>query len=311
MGVGIDRYTPEPSDDRHPVAWLGRGLLAVEKVTYRDHKAAGVAHTAVAVLGATAATTAARRAASRLPGGELLVTALFSWASSGGQMLGDVALEIAEHLSTGDIEGARQLLPHLVGRDPSTLDEAQICRAVVESVAENTVDAATSVVLYGASFGATAIWVHRTINTLDAMVGHRSLRYNNFGWASAKADDAANWIPARLSVIAVAMAAHFSADIEVSPSAVIGAASTHGDDHPSPNGGQIEAAFAGALGVSLGGTNVYEGRTETRGTLGCGPPPGAADITRAINLSRRTVEVLTATTLAGVLVEIAIRSFKR
>jgi adenosylcobinamide-phosphate synthase len=121
------------------------------------------------------------------------------------------------------------------------------------------------------------------VNTLDAMVGHHSMRYERFGWAAARLDDVANVVPARVTaVLAVALAPAVGG----SGRAALRTLRRDGGAHPSPNAGRCEAAFAGALGVSLGGTNVYQGRPERRGTLGDGPPPGPADLDRAIRLSR-------------------------
>jgi adenosylcobinamide-phosphate synthase len=124
---------------------------------------------------------------------------------------------------------------------------------------------------------------YRAVNTLDAMVGHHNLRYERFGWAAARLDDVANLVPARLTAV---LAAALAPGVGGSGRAALRALRRDGAAHPSPNAGRCEAAFAGALGVSLGGTNVYQGRAERRGTLGDGPPPGPADLDRAIRLSR-------------------------
>jgi len=153
----------------------------------------------------------------------------------------------------------------------------------VESVAENTCDAVVAPLLWGAVAGVGGLLGYRAVNTLDAMVGHHSMRYERFGWAAARLDDVANVVPARLTaVLAVALAPAVGGSGRVA----LRTLRRDGGAHPSPNAGRCEAAFAGALGVSLGGTNVYQGRAERRGTLGAGPPPGPADLDRAIRLSR-------------------------
>jgi adenosylcobinamide-phosphate synthase len=134
---------------------------------------------------------------------------------------------------------------------------------------------------------------YRAVNTLDAMVGHRDMRYERFGWAAARLDDVANLVPARLTAV---LAAALAPAVGGSGRAALRTVRRDGAAHPSPNAGRCEAAFAGALGVSLGGTNVYQGRPERRGTLGDGPPPGAADLDRAIRLSRL---ITVATTIAA------------
>ena len=161
----------------------------------------------------------------------------------------------------------------MCGRDPAGLDAASLARAVVESVAENTSDAVVAPLVWGAVAGLPGLAAYRAVNTLDAMVGYRTPRHANFGWAAARLDDAANWVPARLTGLLAAACA---------PAAGGRAASTlhamhrYGGRHPSPNAGRCEAAFAGALGVRLGGTNVYAGHTEHRPALGDGRAPGSA-----------------------------------
>jgi adenosylcobinamide-phosphate synthase len=187
---------------------------------------------------------------------------------------------VAAPLEAGDLDVARDRLPTLVGRDPAGLGTAELARAVVESVAENTVDAVIAPAMWAAAAGAAGALAYRAVNTLDAMVGHRSPRYARFGWAAARADDVAGWLPARLTALLVAGVRPRAA------AAVLTAVRAQAPAHPSPNAGVAEAAFAAALGVRLGGTNFYEGRPECRATLGSGPAPRVADIARAVRLSR-------------------------
>jgi adenosylcobinamide-phosphate synthase len=138
--------------------------------------------------------------------------------------------------------------------------------------------------LWGAVAGIPGLVAYRAVNTLDAMIGHRSTRYLRFGWASARLDDVVNWVPARVTAaLTVACAPLVPAG---KPAAALRVAWRDGGRHPSPNAGRCEAAFAGALGVRLGGTNVYHGVAETRHELGEGRAPEADDIRRAIVLSR-------------------------
>ncbi len=166
-----------------------------------------------------------------------------------------------------------------------------LARATVESVAENTCDAAVAPLLWGAVFGLPGLLGYRAVNTLDAMVGHRDVHYAKFGWAAARLDDVANLVPARLTaLLAVALAPAAGGNGRQA----LRALRRDGGAHPSPNAGRCEAAFAGALGVRLGGTNVYQGRAEQRGTLGDGPSPTPADIDRAVRLSRLVITAATA-----------------
>ncbi len=275
-GLVADRIVGEPPDPVHPVALLGRGLGQLEARTYAPSRQAGLIHLGISLTVSTGAASVGRRLL-----GPRAATAVSVATASAGTMLGDVALGVAADLERGDLDAARRSLRSLVGRDPSNLDEEEIARAVVESVAENTVDAVTATLFWASVGGSRAVWAHRCVNTLDAMVGHRSERYRDFGWASARLDDVVNWLPARLSVLAVAAA---------EPRRwreTIATARRDGHKHPSPNGGMIEAAFAGALGLRLVGANNYDGVVEVRGPLGDGRPPTTGDIARAVKLSRR------------------------
>jgi adenosylcobinamide-phosphate synthase len=267
----------------HPVAGFGALAAALERRTWADSRLRGAGYAAVLTGAAVAAGAALDRATRRRPAARALVTAAATWTVLGGTSLGRAAGTLQDRLAGGDLAGARAALPALAGRDPRDLDEPELARAAVESVAENTADAAVGPLLWGAVAGLPGLLGYRAVNTLDAMVGHRSPRYERFGWAAARADDVAGWLPARLTAALAVVGAPLAGG---SPA---GAARTwwrDGAAHPSPNAGRCEAAFAGALGVRLGGMNVYAGRTENRPFLGAGPRPAAADVGRAVTLSR-------------------------
>ncbi|MGB6246933.1 adenosylcobinamide-phosphate synthase CbiB, partial [Gordonia sp. (in: high G+C Gram-positive bacteria)] len=208
-------------------------------------------------------------------------------AALGGTSLCRIGDQIADALEAGDIDGARTLVAGLVGRDPDLLDESGICRAAVESIAENTSDAAVGPLVFGAAAGATGMLAYRAINTLDAMIGYRSERYRNFGWAAARTDDLANLVPARLTAL-------LAAGVSGRPRAVWTAVRRDAHRHPSPNAGVVEAAFAGALDIELGGRTVYAHGVEERPRLGDGRAPTVADLRGAVELSRR-IQVAAAT----------------
>jgi adenosylcobinamide-phosphate synthase len=195
-------------------------------------------------------------------------------------------------LAAGDVEAARRLLPSLVGRSTDGLDEKEIARAVIESVAENLSDAVVASALWGLVGGAPGVLAHRAANTLDAMVGHRSRRYLRFGWAAARADDALGWPAARCTAAFVALARPSRAG------EVWRAVRRDAPGHPSPNAGVAEAAFAAALGLTLGGENRYGDRVEVRSALGVGRPPGPDDIAGAVALANRVRWLLLAATVA-------------
>ncbi|MBW3653137.1 MAG: cobalamin biosynthesis protein [Actinobacteria bacterium] len=266
----------------HPVAGFGRAAQALERRVWRDDRLAGAAFVA-ALVGVPAACTWAidRRVASGW--GRVALRAGVTWAALGGRSLRREASGIAAALGRDDLAQARRRLPALVGRDPWKLDAGEISRAVVESVAENTSDAVVAPLVWGSLAGPAAIVAYRCANTLDAMVGHRSARYQRFGWAAARLDDVLNWLPARLGA---AVTGAVAPAVDGSPRAAWSAAVRDGGNHPSPNAGRMEAAFAGALSVRLGGTNVYGDRVEVRGPLGGGASPDATTITRAVRLSK-------------------------
>ncbi|BCI87459.1 hypothetical protein NIIDMKKI_26650 [Mycobacterium kansasii] len=190
---------------------------------------------------------------------------------------------MAELLECGDLEAARRLLPSLCGRDPGGLDLPGLTRAALESVAENTSDAEVAPLLWATIGGAPAVLIYRAVNTLDSMVGYRSPRYLRFGWAAARLDDVANYAGARATAMLVVLCAPLAGG---SPLGALRAWRRDAAHHPSPNAGVVEAAFAGALGVRLGGPTRYPDGLQIRPTLGDGRQPTVADLRRAVLLSR-------------------------
>ncbi|MDX6257828.1 MAG: adenosylcobinamide-phosphate synthase [Frankiales bacterium] len=280
-GLVMDAAIGDPRRG-HPVAAFGVAASRLEGWTWHDSRAAGAAYTGLCVGAPVLAGVWLSRAASSRPVLRSGLLAVATWSVVGGTTLGREARGIGAALRTGDLAAARRRLPALVGRDPSSLSSGEIARAVVESVAENTSDAVVAPLLWGAVAGLPGLLGYRAVNTLDAMVGHRSPRYLHFGWASARLDDVANWAPARLTGwLAVALAPAVGG----SRSAASAVLRRDGARHPSPNSGRCEAAFAGALGVTLGGRNDYAGRVEERPLLGTGGPVDVEDVERAVRLS--------------------------
>ncbi|MFC4612379.1 cobalamin biosynthesis protein [Streptomyces maoxianensis] len=277
----------------HPVAAFGRAAGAVERVLWRDHRGWGALHTALCAGGAAAAAALLARGVRGRSAASVALTAAATWAVVGGTSLGREARAVGGALAAGDVEVARERLPHLCGRDPQSLDEQQIARAVVESVAENTSDAVVGALVWGALAGVPGLVAFRAVNTLDAMVGHKSPRYRRFGWASARLDDVAGWPGARLTAGLTVLAGQ-------DPRAALRAWRDDAKKHPSPNAGPVEASFAGALGVRLGGTLSYGGRVEHRPVLNArGRPVQFGDIERAVRLSRRVGLLTLAACAAG------------
>ncbi len=267
LGLLADMVLGEPPLQPHPVKAFGSAMRRLEAHLYSDRYGAGVVHATVGVSAGAAAGAALRSASAA------------TYLAVAGKALSGAASEVGAALATGDLERARASLPALVGRDPDGLDEKEIARSAVESVAENTVDAVVAPALWGAAAGAPGALGYRAANTLDAMVGRRSPRYRRYGWASARLDDAAGYVPARVTAALVAAVRPGTA------AAVWRAVRADAALHPSPNAGVAEAAFAGALGLRLGGANRYGGSEELRPTLGSGRPAEACDIARATRLS--------------------------
>jgi adenosylcobinamide-phosphate synthase len=280
----------------HPVAGFGAAATMVERLTYRDTRAGGAVHVAILVGAVSLLGAALQRQGRRCgPLGSVVVTAAATWVALGGTSLARVGSAMGELLGNDELDGARRLLPSLCGRDPALLDAAGLTRATVESIAENTSDAQVAPLLWAAAGGVPGVLGYRAINTLDAMIGHRSPRYTRFGWAAAKLDDAANYLAARVTAALTVVCAPI---VGGSPSGAVTAWRRDAGRHPSPNAGVVEAAFAGALGVQLGGPTQYHYELQIRPALGAGPPPTVTDVRRAVRLSR-AVQAAAALTLVG------------
>ena len=290
LGVAADRVLADPARF-HPVAGFGACASALEKVLHpgpstRGHRGSrvkGAVFTVVLVGGAAAVPASVQFLTRRHPALAVAGTALTVWACLGGTSLLAVGARQADLLERGDLEGSRELLPWLCGRDPGGLGGQDLARAVIESVAENSSDAVVATLFWAAVAGPTGAAAHRAANTLDAMVGHRSPRYVDFGWASARLDDLLGWPAARVAGL---LTAALSPVVGGRPGAVLGTWRRDAPAHPSPNAGVIEAACAGALGVGLGGRTVYPYGVELRPVLGGGRAPLPADVRRAVRLMR-------------------------
>lgn len=291
LGFVADRLLGDPTR-HHPVAWFGSYAAAVERVTLqvgsprvgrKVKRCSGIGAHLLALAPVVSAGMAVRHLVARRPMARVAATAASTWVVLGGRTLEREAEAVAELARSGDLPAARWRIRSLVGRDATALDADELARACVESVAENGSDAVVAPLVWGAIGGIPGLLGYRAVNTLDAMWGHRSPRYEDVGWWAARVDDAANAIPARLTaLITVGWAA----------AAGRGAAAWQAwrqdaPAHPSPNAGPVEATFAGALGRSLGGANVYGGVVEDRGRLGSGPPVVLADVDDALLLARR------------------------
>lgn len=295
LGVLADELLGDPRRG-HPVAGFGAVAAKLERTMYRDSWNAGGQYTLACVLPVLAAAALVERRAAHHPAARTIAIAAATWTVIGGRSLRRIATDLATALSREDTEAARALIPSLCGRDPERLDSAGLARATVESVAENTSDSVTAPLFWGAVAGLPGLLGYRAINTLDAMVGHRSPRYARFGTAAARLDDLANLGPARLTA---ALTIALAGQVGGSPAQAYRAWRSDAAAHPSPNAGQCEAAAAGALGLTLGGPTSYPSHTELRPILGKGRVPEPPDIARATRLSHLTQYATLAVLLAA------------
>lgn len=282
LGVAADAAFGDPAR-YHPVAAFGRLAGSAERACYAEHELAGVVYTGALVGAAAVVGGLLERAGRGCAVMQTAATALATWVALGAASLAEEGAAMARALDAGDLESARSRLPHLCGRDPASLDLAGVARASVESIAENTSDAVVAPLIWGAVAGVPGLLAYRAANTLDAMVGYRSPRYRRFGWAAARLDDVANLLPSRATAGLTTLCAPL---VGGSARGAWVAWRRDAAAHPSPNAGQVEAAFAGALEVRLGGRTQYPHGIEQRPVMGHGRSPDAGDLSRGVELSR-------------------------
>jgi len=296
----LDAVLGEPPETIHPTVLMGFVISAFEKRALRmdspgSRRLAGIV---LALSLPSLVFVSIRKLLGVVPCKPrwMLGTALiFTTLSMRG--LGEAAGDVEMRLREGRLERARTQVGHLVGRDTGDLSESEICRAAVESVAENTSDGVVAPMLYGVLFGAPGALAYKAVNTLDSMVGYRQPPYADLGWASARLDDLANLAPSRLTMLSTAV-------ISGRPLRTLLTALRYGPLTASPNAGMAEAAFAGALGVKLGGANTYGGVLREGPILGDRRLPAPDDIGFAVRLMRRCC------VLAGILLFLAERVFR-
>jgi adenosylcobinamide-phosphate synthase len=272
----------------HPVIWLGALVNVLDARWNRGvdppatRRAAGIA-AAFAVIAVAAGLGWVVQAAFPTGWGRVVLTGIIAWPFVALRSLHDHVAAVARPLQAGDIAAARLAVAEIVGRDTAPLDEAGIARAAIESLAENTSDAIVAPVFWGVLFGLPGIIGYKAINTLDSMIGHRTERHEAFGWASARLDDVANFVPARLTGLLFALLAP-------RPSNALACMMRDAQAHRSINAGWPEAAMAGALGVRLSGPRAYHGRVVDEPWLNeAARDPLAADIVAGLALYSRAM----------------------
>ena len=279
----VDALVGELPEPMHPAVIMGRVVSRFERraLTLEDARQMRLAGlflvVALPTLSFVLARTTLRLAPPKLRG-TFEVGLLSTTLSMRG--LARAALAVERQLESDNLKAARARVGELVGRDTAHLSAGEVARAAIESVAENTSDGVVAPMLYGLLWGAPGAFAYKAVNTLDSMVGHPQPPYRDLGWASARLDDLANLLPARLTVLSAAVSARRATTLTV--------ARRHGPLTRSPNAGWTEAAFAGALNLELGGANSYGGVLRQGPTLGSGRPPEAGDVRQAVRLMRRT-----------------------
>ena len=297
LAAVLERFVGYPAwlTDRigHPVIWIGRLIDALDnryndpEKSFESRRLSGVLAIIAVVLATLVVTLGIQQVLRFLPFGWLIEILLASTllAQKG---LRDAVLAVARALHEQGIEGARREVANIVGRDTAELDEAEVSRAAIETLAENTSDGVIAPLFYLALFGLPGAAVYKAINTADSMIGHRSERHAAFGWAAAKLDDLVNFIPARLTAGLFALAARYMP--EADSKAAWAAGRRDAPNHASPNAGWPEAAMAGALGFGLGGPRSYKGEMLDLPKMGEGKRSlTAEDIATAIRLYDRAM----------------------
>jgi adenosylcobinamide-phosphate synthase len=263
----MDLVLGDPRRLPHPVRAIGLLINKCETILRRSvrspraEKAAGVVLAVLVISAAYFASQILILTAFRYSlflG--FFVSTLIGYTTLAARDLSDSARTVLSGLDAGDIASARKDLAMIVGRDTAHLDEKEIVRAVVETVAENASDGVVAPLFYLAIGGPALALAYKAVNTLDSMVGYKNERYLHFGWAAARLDDLANYIPARITGILIALSTGLASRSLLSVRASFAMMLRDGRNHPSPNSGYPEAAMAGALGIRLGGPSTYTGQ---------------------------------------------------
>jgi adenosylcobinamide-phosphate synthase len=282
---------------RHPVVWMGALLTLLETALNKGSQRRLKGIVALVILLAVTAgiTIAIRFVLSLIPFGWVL-EAILATTLLAQKELGRAVRAVADALDHS-LEAGRKQVAQIVGRDPETLDKAGVSRAAIESLAESTSDGIVAPLFWLVLGGLPGIALYKAINTADSMIGHKTEKHIEFGWAAARLDDLVNWLPARISALLVAGAAFWVKETEAEKAWTT--ALRDARKHASPNAGWPEAAFAGALGFALGGPRAYAGEIINLPTLGYGRTDlGPADIRKSLELYAMVLNLALGITLA-------------
>ena len=271
LALMLDRIIGDPPKWPHPVRWIGSLIHFLEgRLNKGKHqKAKGIFHLIIVLAVVAAAAWSLITLAAGIHWGlGFVIEVLLMTSALASKSLKVAANDVLSPLEKGDVAQARIRLSWIVGRDTERLDEDEIVRGTIETVAENTSDGITAPLFWALIGGAPAIWFYKAINTGDSIVGYRNERFEKYGWATAKLDDAVNWIPSRITAALMLMT--------IKPVPAIPRAKlfqllpAEAKKHPSPNSGWGEAAVALLLNIRLGGRNTYQGIESLRPVIGNG-----------------------------------------
>ena len=280
----------------HPVIWMGALITWLEQRlnTGSNRRLKGVALLILLLLTGLAISLLIVAVTRRIPFG-WVIEALLATSLLAQNELGRAVKAVADSLAVS-LESGRFAVSHIVGRDPHVLDESGVAKAAIESLAESTSDGVLAPLFWLLVAGLPGIVLYKAVNTADSMIGHRTERYAEIGWASARFDDLVNWIPARLTALLIAGASFLTRSAD--PEAAWGTALRDARKHASPNAGWPESAFAGALGFALGGPRAYDGEIHDLPSFGDGRSElKANDILVALELYWKTLNLLLVLTI--------------
>ncbi|MFO7713430.1 adenosylcobinamide-phosphate synthase CbiB [Desulfosarcina sp.] len=305
LAVALDMLLGDPLWLPHPVRWMGKAIERLEprfRLLPMRPLASGAFMAALLVATVwMVCLLLVRLAASVHPFAAIILQTLMLYTCISARSLAEAAMNVGSTLAESGLSAGRRAVSMIVGREVDRLDQAGIARATVETVAENLVDGVVSPLFFAVLGGAPLAMAYKMVNTLDSMVGYKNDRYLLFGRFAARMDDAANFIPARLSVPVIALAAHL---INGRGRAVLKIARRDGRAHPSPNAGFPEAAFAGALGLWMGGPNRYHGRLVRKPVIGRGLSEARpVHIRQACRLMLATSTIIYVVAAAAILIQ--------
>ncbi|GAB6908169.1 adenosylcobinamide-phosphate synthase CbiB [Desulfosarcina cetonica] len=277
LAVILDMLLGDPLWLPHPIRWMGKAIERLEpgfRSLAVSPRVAGGLMTGLLVAGVWLISWLVVVLSNAIhPALGLMVQAVMLFTCISARSLADAAIAVGEALRREGLAAGRRAVAMIVGREVNRLDETAVTRAAVETVAENLVDGVVSPIFFALLGGAPLAMAYKMVNTLDSMIGYKNDRYKAFGRFAARLDDVANFVPARLSVPFIALAAQLVAGRGKTAFKV---ALRDGRAHASPNAGYSEAAFAGALGMWMGGPNIYHGRRVEKPVIGRGLGPARA-----------------------------------